>query len=180
MSMYDVHPKPKCMLHGCPSSPLLIACIQGAASTTSAAPSAGITCGCSAAIMSMPRIAIDLAAPQLQICSVCAARNPGSVYPLEMHIVHFVKSDQLPACGHAGCPVVLGIMIALTDDESLVSPTLRRIITAMPLNEGTNNTIEGTISVDSLLPQTRTYFTYEVTQQRTITVLLMVIAWAAS
>ncbi|KAF6265507.1 alpha carbonic anhydrase [Scenedesmus sp. NREL 46B-D3] len=85
----------------------------------------------------------------------------GTVYPMEMHIVHFIKSDQLPACGDPGCPVVLGLLIALTNDESKVSPTLRRIINAMPLNEGENNTISGSINIDSLLPSKRTYLTYE-------------------
>jgi carbonic anhydrase len=78
-----------------------------------------------------------------------------------MHIVHFVKGDQLPACGEKGCPVVLGVMFALTNDESKVSPELRTIINAMPLDEGKNNTIQGTINVDALLPANRTYVTYE-------------------
>lgn len=42
----------------------------------------------------------------------------GAEYPLEMHIVHFIKKDQLPACGDAGCPVVLGKL------QVLVRPTL--------------------------------------------------------
>jgi carbonic anhydrase len=85
----------------------------------------------------------------------------GANYALEMHIVHFIKGDQLPACGDKGCPVVLGIMLALTNDESKVSPELRKIFNAMPLNEGDNSTIQGTIDVDALLPSNLTYATYE-------------------
>jgi carbonic anhydrase len=85
----------------------------------------------------------------------------GAEYALEMHIVHVIKGDQLPACGDKGCPVVLGIMFALTNDESKVSPELRKIIDAMPLNEGDSNTIQGTIDVNALLPSNRTYVTYE-------------------
>jgi carbonic anhydrase len=83
-----------------------------------------------------------------------------------MHIVHFIKPDQLPACGTPGCPVVLGVLFALTRNESLVTPALRTIIEAMPLTEGKNNTIEGTFDVDALLPQNRAYFTYEVRAPR--------------
>uniref|UniRef100_A0A383WA83 Carbonic anhydrase n=1 Tax=Tetradesmus obliquus TaxID=3088 RepID=A0A383WA83_TETOB len=85
----------------------------------------------------------------------------GAEYALEMHIVHFIKGDQLPACGTKGCPVVLGVMLALTNDESKVSPELRRIIEAMPLNEGDSATIKGDLNVNALLPANRTYVTYE-------------------
>ncbi|WIA22790.1 hypothetical protein OEZ86_009742 [Tetradesmus obliquus] len=85
----------------------------------------------------------------------------GAEYALEMHIVHFVKKDQLPACGDAGCPVVLGVMLALTNDENLVTPELRKIIEAMPLNEGETAAIPGSIDVNALLPANRTYVTYE-------------------
>ncbi|KAF6265509.1 alpha carbonic anhydrase [Scenedesmus sp. NREL 46B-D3] len=85
----------------------------------------------------------------------------GAEYAMEMHIVHFVKSDQLPACADPGCPVVLGVMLAQTDDESKVSPELRKIIDAMPLYQGKTNTIEGTVDLGALLPQNRTYVTYE-------------------
>jgi hypothetical protein len=37
-----------------------------------------------------------------------------------MHIVHFIKKDQLAVCGDAGCPVVLGIFMALTENEDEV------------------------------------------------------------
>jgi hypothetical protein len=37
-----------------------------------------------------------------------------------MHIVHFIKEDQLAGCGDAGCPVVLGIFMALTENEDEV------------------------------------------------------------
>lgn len=80
---------------------------------------------------------------------------------MEMHVVHFVKKDQLPACGVAGCPVVLGVMLALTNDESKVTPELRKVIEAMPLNEGRNATIQGALDVNALLPKDRSYFTYE-------------------
>jgi carbonic anhydrase len=95
--------------------------------------------------------------PQLLSCIFAA----GAEYALEMHIVHFVKNDQLPACGAKGCPVVLGVMLALTNDESKVSPELRKIINAMPLNEGESAAIEGTLDVEALLPSNRTYVTYE-------------------
>jgi carbonic anhydrase len=85
----------------------------------------------------------------------------GAEYALEMRIVHFVREDQLPACGDKGCPVVLGVMLALANNESKVSPELRKIFNAMPLNEGDNSTIQGTINVDALLPSNRTYVTYE-------------------
>jgi hypothetical protein len=48
----------------------------------------------------------------------------GAEYPLEMHIVHFIKPDQLPSCPKTGCPAVVGVMLALTDVESEVSLTL--------------------------------------------------------
>jgi carbonic anhydrase len=79
-----------------------------------------------------------------------------------MHIVHFIKPDQLPACGDIGCPVVLGMLLALTNNESDVTPALRKVIEAMPLNEGENRTINGTLDVDAMLPRNRAYFTYEV------------------
>eukprot|EP00775_Hariotina_reticulata_P003382 gene3382-3656_t len=86
----------------------------------------------------------------------------GASYPLEMHIVHFIQPDQLPACpAPSGCPVVLGIFFALTDREDEVSPELRRLIEAMPLNEGQSQTVKGTVDVNELLPSSRTYFTYE-------------------
>jgi carbonic anhydrase len=78
-----------------------------------------------------------------------------------MHIVHFVKGDQLPACGEKGCPIVLGVMIGLTNDEAEVNPALRKIISAMPLHEGSSNTINGILDVNVLLPRNRTYVTYE-------------------
>lgn len=86
----------------------------------------------------------------------------GASYPLEMHIVHFIKPDQLPACpAPNGCPVVLGVFFALTDREDDVSPELRRLIEAMPLNEGQSQTVKGIVDVNALLPSSRTYFTYE-------------------
>eukprot|EP00878_Enallax_costatus_P016188 GHUV01016978.1.p1 GENE.GHUV01016978.1~~GHUV01016978.1.p1 ORF type:complete len:321 (+),score=87.31 GHUV01016978.1:404-1366(+) len=85
----------------------------------------------------------------------------GAEYPLEMHIVHFIKKDQLPACGDAGCPVVLGIMLGLTDNESEVKPALRKVIEGMPMSENTTATINGQIDVGSLLPADKTYWTYQ-------------------
>eukprot|EP00775_Hariotina_reticulata_P003380 gene3380-3655_t len=86
----------------------------------------------------------------------------GASYPLEMHIVHFIKPDQLPACpAPSGCPVVLGMFFALIDREDEVSPELRRLIEAMPLTEGQSQTVKGTVDVNELLPSSRTYFTYE-------------------
>lgn len=89
----------------------------------------------------------------------------GAVFPLEMHIVHFILPDQLPACGQIkgfpGCPVVLGIMFALTDNEDDVKPELRRLVEAMPRTEGRNATIAGELDVGALLPDNRTYMTYE-------------------
>jgi carbonic anhydrase len=85
----------------------------------------------------------------------------GAEFALELHIVHFIKKDQLPACGDAGCPVVLGVMLALTNDESKVSPELRKIINAMPLDEGSSDQITGTLDLNALLPANRTYVTYE-------------------
>lgn len=86
----------------------------------------------------------------------------GASYPLEMHIVHFIKPEQLPACpAPDGCIVVLGILFALTDQEEEVSPALRQLIEAMPLNENNSKAVEGTVNVNGLLPNNRTYFTYE-------------------
>jgi uncharacterized membrane protein len=47
----------------------------------------------------------------------------GAEYPLEMHIVHFIKPDQLPSCPAQGCPVVVAVMLALTDTENEVRLT---------------------------------------------------------
>lgn len=86
----------------------------------------------------------------------------GVQMPLEMHIVHFIRKDQLPACGEAGCPAVLGVLLELTDNEDEVKPELRKIMEAMPLNEEESATISGTININNLLPANRTYITYEV------------------
>ncbi len=52
----------------------------------------------------------------------------GAEYPLEMHIVHFIKPDQLPSCPKPqGCPVVLGVMLALTDNEKEVRAVKSRV-----------------------------------------------------
>jgi carbonic anhydrase len=80
---------------------------------------------------------------------------------MEMHIVHFIKPDQLPACKDPGCPTVLGIMLALTDNEAEVKPELRRLIEAMPLNEGQSANATGDINIGALLPEDMTYLTYE-------------------
>lgn len=75
---------------------------------------------------------------------------------------HFIAKDQLPACGDAGCPAVLGIMLELTMDESEVKPELRRIIEAMPLIEKQSATINGSLNLNNIIPDNRTYFVYEV------------------
>jgi hypothetical protein len=38
--------------------------------------------------------------------------------------VHFIKTDQLPSCAKTGCPVVVGVVLALTDSKREVSLTL--------------------------------------------------------
>jgi carbonic anhydrase len=80
---------------------------------------------------------------------------------MEMHIVHFIKPDQLPSCPAQGCPAVLGIMLALTDNEAEVKPELRRLIEAMPLNEGASGVVNGDLDLAKLLPADKSYFTYE-------------------
>jgi len=79
--------------------------------------------------------------------------------------VHFIKPDQLPVCanvsGLPGCPVVLGVMLALTLKEDEVKPELRAVIDAMPMNEGGKATISGDLNVNALLPDDKSYFTYE-------------------
>ena len=94
-------------------------------------------------------------------CLLACLTPPGARYPLEMHIVHFVKKDQLPACGDSGCPVVLGIMLALTDNEDEVAPELRALIETMPLNEGEKANLTRDIDINALLPKDMSYFTYE-------------------
>lgn len=42
-----------------------------------------------------------------------------------------------------------------------VKPELRKLIEAMPLNEGATGNAAGKIDVNALLPTDRTYFTYE-------------------
>lgn len=86
---------------------------------------------------------------------------PGAEYPLELHIVHFIKPDQLPACPQRGCPVVLGVLLALTDKESEVNPELRKLVQAMPLQEGATGNVAGNVNLNNLLPADRSYFTYE-------------------
>lgn len=89
----------------------------------------------------------------------------GAEYPMEMHIVHFIMPDQLPACanlsGLPGCPMVLGVMLALTLKEEEVKPELRTLINALPLNEGSKGAIPGDLNVNALLPDDKSYFTYE-------------------
>lgn len=52
-------------------------------------------------------------------------------------------------------------MFALTDSEDEVKPELRRLVEAMPRNEGQNTTITGELDVGALLPDNRTYMMYE-------------------
>lgn len=52
-------------------------------------------------------------------------------------------------------------MLALTDNEAEVKPELRRLIEAMPLNEGQSATYPGDINIGALLPDDMTYLTYE-------------------
>ena len=78
-----------------------------------------------------------------------------------MHIVHFIKPDQLPACADPGCPVVLGVLMALTDKESEVKPELRKLIEARPYHEGRTANLTGDLDVGALLPSNMSYFTYE-------------------
>jgi carbonic anhydrase len=42
-----------------------------------------------------------------------------------------------------------------------VKPELRKLIEAMPLNEGRTNNMTGDFNVGALLPEERSYFTYE-------------------
>lgn len=58
---------------------------------------------------SKPQVSFVKATPaQFHFHSHSEHMIDGAEYPLEMHIVHFIKKDQLPACGDAGCPTVLG------------------------------------------------------------------------
>lgn len=42
-----------------------------------------------------------------------------------------------------------------------VKPELRKLIEAMPLNEGLTSNMTGAFNVGALLPEERSYFTYE-------------------
>lgn len=86
----------------------------------------------------------------------------GVVYPLEMHIVHFVESPALPKCPKGGCIAVLGIMFHLTDNTTQAIPALQTIVDMAPLDEQeTVNITKQTIDLDALLPKNRSYMTYE-------------------
>eukprot|EP00878_Enallax_costatus_P039597 GHUV01045449.1.p1 GENE.GHUV01045449.1~~GHUV01045449.1.p1 ORF type:complete len:157 (-),score=27.86 GHUV01045449.1:132-602(-) len=85
----------------------------------------------------------------------------GITHPLEMHIVHFIKPDQLPACGSPGCPVVLGFLFELTNDLAAVKPEIQAVINAAPLFENTTTTVPGNINVGNLLPSDQSHYVYE-------------------
>lgn len=52
-------------------------------------------------------------------------------------------------------------MLALTDNEAEVSPELRKLIEAMPLDEGKSAVVPGKLDLDVLLPKDRTHYAYE-------------------
>lgn len=56
----------------------------------------------------------------LSLCPTPAAAD----YPLKLRIVHFIKPNQLP------------VMLGVTVKESEVDPELRKLVEAMPLQEG--------------------------------------------
>lgn len=85
----------------------------------------------------------------------------GITHPLEMHIVHFIKPDQLPACGSPGCAVVLGFLFELTDNPAEVKPEIQAIINAAPLNENVTSTVPASINLGNLLPSDQSHYTYE-------------------
>lgn len=61
----------------------------------------------------------------------------GKEYPLELHIVNFVKAPDLPACGSGGCATVVGVMFQLSEDlDNGANPLLDLVFGTMPLNEG--------------------------------------------
>jgi carbonic anhydrase len=52
-------------------------------------------------------------------------------------------------------------LLALTDKESEVNPELRKLVEAMPLQEGATGNVAGKVDLNALLPADRTYITYE-------------------
>lgn len=56
---------------------------------------------------------------------------------------------------------MLGVLLALTDKESEVNPELRKLVQAMPLQEGATGNVAGNVNLNNLLPADRSYFTYE-------------------
>lgn len=93
----------------------------------------------------------------------------GAAYPLELHIVHMVKSDQLPGCtpenGYVlgGCLTVLGIMYALSEKPNAA---MAPVWDNMPLYEQPQPgwTVplpkDTVLDMDGLLPANKKYATY--------------------
>jgi carbonic anhydrase len=87
----------------------------------------------------------------------------GMSYPMEMHIVHYIFADQIPACAQEPlgiCPYVTGFFMALSEEDN---PVFEHIFAHMPLNAATyNNVPEGvTLDIMSIFPYSRSYFSYE-------------------
>eukprot|EP00879_Flechtneria_rotunda_P023545 GHRR01024908.1.p1 GENE.GHRR01024908.1~~GHRR01024908.1.p1 ORF type:complete len:356 (+),score=65.59 GHRR01024908.1:599-1666(+) len=89
----------------------------------------------------------------------------GKAYPLEMHIVNFVYSDQLPACGTGGCIAVVGIMLELSLDPDAAANKNKfvdSVFKVMPSYEGQSSYLPNAavLDFDDVLPTDRSYVTY--------------------
>jgi carbonic anhydrase len=87
----------------------------------------------------------------------------GMAYPMEMHIVHYIFADQIPACAQEPlgiCPYVTGFFMSLSEEDN---PAFTDIFANMPLNAATYNDLpEGvTLDIMSIFPSSRKYFAYE-------------------
>lgn len=87
----------------------------------------------------------------------------GALFASEVHIVHFVYEDQLPACGKDGCIAVLGVMLAEDTFPDTSNTALGQLLPLAPSKEkGKYPVPKGTcIDIGSFLPAIRSYVTYE-------------------
>lgn len=88
----------------------------------------------------------------------------GLYAPGELHIVTKVKEGESDYCDslEKGCLAVFGIMLSFNGDGTISNSVLKKVCRFMPKEAGNDNGhhVRGGFSLDSLLPESRGYFTY--------------------
>lgn len=87
----------------------------------------------------------------------------GHMYPMEMHIVSEARQEDLPGCESFTCFAAVGVLMQLHPDLEYVNEAFEDIWSVMPLFEGTKTKLPAgsVVNFDRLLPQDRSYVTYE-------------------